>query len=186
MSNTEFEIIGTDRVASGHPKALKATDLDNYNFRWFTLAPLYVYASVHFSIPAQYEREYGKQNWILLEYPQLVLNNVGSPLGSYLEGIESSAWDNFSSWMASISFRDTSKSEYWKVSWADISVDSKPSLVVMPDDYLEKCVRVFLPDGNKGQLQVSMFRPPANLYWSRPRPELTEECKAIFSIGEKP
>jgi hypothetical protein len=151
--------------------------LQEYTF--FTLAPLYVHAGVGYSMPDQFEIEAGEQKRLLVDYQRTVVAGLGR-WGRYVEGLATEVWDDFCHYLSTVLFVSFTKQVVWQVSAQAINVEGTADVgaVVRPRQ-LPVRLTVFLPDGNRGRMNVKGGYP-AKLWWNKPHQRIVEMSDMVL------
>lgn len=143
--------------------------------RLFTLAPLYVYAGVSYSLPDHFEAEAGKRDRLLIDCTRLIFDGLGG-WGSILEAWPEDSWADFCRYLYTSVFVAADKQQVWMVRQHLLVLTGTDRAIVSPgEDFVP--VVVFLPDGNLRRLNVASGCP-ARFYWGPPQ-------EALIKAGEK-
>ena len=149
-------------------------------YAFFVMSPLYVHAGVHYSLPDQFEIEAGPQKRIVVDYQRQVIGNVGK-WSSIVEGIDIEAWDDFCHYLTTVMFVSQIKGIIWQLRYHDIDVEGTKVMSIVDPQKLPVRVRAFLPDGNKGRMQLKAGYP-AKLWWDRPHQALVAAAEKILKV----
>lgn len=174
------------RVRAGRRKVktIRTTSIEPYlkDYTFFTLAPLYVIGGVGYSMPDQFELEAGEQKRVVVDYQRTVIGSLGK-WGRFVEGINSAVWDDFCHYMSTALFVSFTRKLVWQVRSHAIDVEGTASRdSIVSSNKLPVRLTVFLPDGNRGRLNVRGGYP-AKLWWDKPHPTIVEMSKTILSCG---
>ena len=151
--------------------------------RFFTAAPLYVDANVNYSLPDQFEGEFGEKERIIVDYQREVIGGLGA-WGSLIEGIDETAWDDFCKYVMTTMFISRAKGLIWQVRYKEIDVEDPIERTIVNTASLPIRLRIFLPDGNKARMAVRAGCP-AKLRWIAPQQDMIDAAKAILSCKGK-
>lgn len=158
----------------------RTTTIEPYlrDYEFFSLAPLYVYAGVRFSIPDQFELEAGTKKRLVVDYQKTVLDNLGR-WGQFVEGIEKDAWEPFCRYLTTLLFMSAQKRLVVQIRSKELCVEGTQQKIVTPGS-APVYVRVFMPDSNKARMTVKPGHP-ATLHWINPHPKIVEMADAILT-----
>ncbi len=180
LPGDELEIQGKSSIRP--PRKLQNYEVDRIcpmldEYRFFTVAPLYLFANVHVSVADQFEASIGEEiPRILVTCRNLIFTGLKA-WDNVLEAVAVDRWKQFAAFASNMWFADPDRQSAWTLHWKDILID-RP----LPEDPGRALgiVRVFLPTGNRGHLTCHPGQP-TSFKWEKPQASISEVVPTVLN-----